>query len=233
MSGDQPISKPAHKAYGITNIKTYVPLILDLPTRNYEPWSTLFKAHCIAYGVLDYIDDTYDPPNQAPTNTEWLELDSMVTLWLFGSISQNLITSAHSKQANAIQIWLNIHSIFHDDQEATAIQYETELRNIQMGELNVHAYCDKVKKLADLLEGIGEKVKHRNLIPYALNGLSPKFESVANILRHRKPIPPFSEMRTTLSVEETRLASSAFRPSSHTNHSSSHSLLHVDSGSSN
>ncbi|XP_023773233.1 uncharacterized protein LOC111921889 [Lactuca sativa] len=102
-----------------------------------------------------------------------------------------------------------------------------------MGELNAHAYCDKVKKLADLLEGIGEKVKHRNLISYALNGLSQKFESVANILHHRKPIPSFSEMRTTLSVEETRLASSAVSSSSYPSHSSSHSLLHVDSGSSN
>ncbi|XP_023736774.1 uncharacterized protein LOC111884689 [Lactuca sativa] len=102
-----------------------------------------------------------------------------------------------------------------------------------MGELNVHAYCDKVKKLADLLEGINEKVKHRNLISYALKGLSPKFKSVANILRHRKPIPSFSEMRTTLSVEETYLASSTVSPSCHTSHSSSPSLLHVDSCSSN
>ena len=59
-------TKPPHKAYGITNIKNYVPLILDLTTRNYEPWSDLFHAHCIAYGVADHIDSTYDPPNSTP-----------------------------------------------------------------------------------------------------------------------------------------------------------------------
>lgn len=89
MPGDQRIPIPTHKVYGITNIKTYVPLILDLPTINYEPWSALFKAHCIAYEVLDHIDDTYDPPNQPPMDSKWLELDSMVTLWLFGSISKS------------------------------------------------------------------------------------------------------------------------------------------------
>ncbi|KAL4585117.1 hypothetical protein LXL04_009732 [Taraxacum kok-saghyz] len=35
------------KTYGITNIKSYVPLILDLTSHNYDPWSDLFRAHCI------------------------------------------------------------------------------------------------------------------------------------------------------------------------------------------
>lgn len=51
-------SPSTHKAYGIKNIKTYVPVILDLTAHNYQPWSDLFRAHYIAYDVLDHIDDT-------------------------------------------------------------------------------------------------------------------------------------------------------------------------------
>lgn len=67
-------SKPPHKAYDINNIKTYVPLILDLITHNYEPWSDLFKAHFIASNVLDHIDETYNPPNKAPMYPGWENL---------------------------------------------------------------------------------------------------------------------------------------------------------------
>ena len=56
LGGEASNPKPIHKVYRITNIKTYMPLILDLTTHNYEPWSDLFKAHCIAYDVLDHID---------------------------------------------------------------------------------------------------------------------------------------------------------------------------------
>ena len=84
-------------------------------------------------------------------------------VWLFGSISQSLIPSAYSTQATARKVWLNLHSLFYDNKESTAMQLETELRNITMGDLSLHAYCDKVKKIADLLEGLGEKIKDRNL----------------------------------------------------------------------
>lgn len=57
-------SKPPHKAYGITNIKTYVPLILDFTTQNYEPWSALFKVYCTAYDIFYHVDGTYDAPNR-------------------------------------------------------------------------------------------------------------------------------------------------------------------------
>lgn len=217
-----------HKAYGITNIKTYVPLILDLTAHNYEPWSDLFKAHCIAYDVLDHIDDTFDAPNSPPTDTEWEKLDSMVKLWLFGSISQSLITSAYSSKATARRVWLNLHALFYDNKESTAMQLETELRTLSLGDLSIHAYFDKVKKIADLLDGLGEKIKDRNVVIHALNGLPSKFDGIANIIRYTKPFPSLSEARSMLSVEETRLNNiKNIAAPTHDSHSSSPSLLHV------
>ncbi|XP_023735032.1 uncharacterized protein LOC111882890 [Lactuca sativa] len=228
MTGDNNSStKPTHKAYNITNIKTYVPLILDLSTRNYDLWSDLFKAYCIAYGVADHIDDTHDPANTPPTDQEWKELNNLVKLWLFGSISQKLITSAYSLNATARRIWLNLRSLFYDDKESVSMQLEDELRNITLGDLTIHDYCEKVKKITDTLEGLGEKVKDRSVVLHALNGLPSKFESVASILRFSKPLPSFSEMRSILLVEESRLNSHRVTLPSHDNHPSSPSLLHV------
>ncbi|KAI3524089.1 hypothetical protein L1887_02738 [Cichorium endivia] len=219
--------KTTYKAYVITNIKSYVPLILDLSTRNYEPWSDLFTAHCIAYDGMDHIDDSYDQPKTPPTDPEWGKIDKMVKLWLFGTISQNIITSAYSNNATARKVWLNIHAIFYDNTESTAMQLETEIRNITLGDLSIHAYFDKIKKLADLLEGLVEKLKERTIVTHALNGLPSKFDSIANIIRYTKPFPYLSETRSMLSMEEIRLGAS--RPSnlSHDHHASSPALLHV------
>lgn len=174
---------PPHKAYGITNIKSYVPLILDINSHNYDTWSDLFTAHCIAYDVLNHIDATYDPPKDPPTDPEWKKLDNMVKLWLFGSISQNLITTAYSPNATARKVWLNIFSLFNDNKETTAMQLESELRCITMGELTVHEYCNKIKRISDLLEGLGEKVKERHVVIHALNGLSGKYDGLAKPVR--------------------------------------------------
>ena len=58
---------PPHKAFGITNIKTYVPLILDLEQLNYDQWRELFSTHCVGFDVVDHIDDS----GPKPTDTEW------------------------------------------------------------------------------------------------------------------------------------------------------------------
>lgn len=120
--------------------------------------------------------------NQPPTDSQWQNLDQLLKLWLFGSISQSLITSAHSVNATAHKIWLNIEAIFRQNNDATAIQLENELRTITMGELSIHDYFNKIKKITDLLEGIGEKVKEKHVVIHALNGLSTMFDNNAGII---------------------------------------------------
>lgn len=96
-----------------------------------------------------------------------------------------------------------------------------------MGDLSVQAYYDNIRHLADLLERLGEKVKDRNHINYSPNSLSSKFENVANVLQHTKPLPSFFVMRSTLSVEETQLAAHTVPHLSHDHHSSSPSILYA------
>lgn len=86
---------------------------------------------------------------------EWQELDQVVKLWLFASISQDLSTSAYSIKASTRKIWMNSHTLFYDDVESTNMQLENDMRNITVGNLTFHEYLDKIKKIIDLLEGFG------------------------------------------------------------------------------
>ncbi|GJU89516.1 hybrid signal transduction histidine kinase M [Tanacetum coccineum] len=46
------------KAFGVTNNKAHVPLVLDLDQLNYDAWSELFTTHYYSFSVLGFLDGT-------------------------------------------------------------------------------------------------------------------------------------------------------------------------------
>jgi len=221
-----------HKAFGITNIKSHIPLTLDLDRLNYDSWRELFYTHCEGYDVNDHIDGTHDAPATSPTENEWKKVDSIVKMWLYSTISQALLQMVLKKDAMARQVWLNLEKLFRDNKDARSMQLESELRSITMGDLSVLAYCSKIKKIADLLENLDSdsKVSDKHLVIHTINGLSPRFDYVASIIRHRSPLPSFFETQSMLLLEEQR-----FKPNlvpqtiNHTAHPSSPTILHTGS----
>ncbi|KAJ9566959.1 hypothetical protein OSB04_002925 [Centaurea solstitialis] len=216
-----------HKAFGITNIKTYVPLLLDLEQLNYDQWRELFSTHCVGFDVIDHIDDS----NPKPTDAEWKKVDSIVKLWIYGSISQSLLQMVFKKGTTALQVWTDLETLFRDNKDAKAMQLDSELRNLVMGDLSVHASFTKIKGIADLLANLdpASAVPDKHLVNYAINGLSSKYESVANIIRYRSPLPSFLEVRSMLLMEEQRLSNHRPPPiASHGDHSSSSTVLNVN-----
>lgn len=113
------------------------------------------------------------------------------------------------------------------------MKLESELWSITIGELSVHDYFTNIKKLADLLEGICEKVKEKNIVIHAINILSSKFETTVGIILHSKPLPTFDEARFMLLVEEQRLLTNRVPSPSNDNHSSSPQILHTSTNNSN
>ncbi|KAJ9566982.1 hypothetical protein OSB04_002948 [Centaurea solstitialis] len=216
-----------HKAFGITNIKTYVPLLLDLEQLNYDQWRELFSTHCVGFDVIDHIDDS----NPKPTDAEWKKVDSIVKLWIYGSISQSLLQMVLKKGTTALQVWTDLETLFRDNKDAKTMQLDSELRNLVMGDMSVHAYFTKIKGIADLLANLdpASAVPDKHLVNYAINGLSSKYESVANIIRYRSPLPSFLEVRSMLLMEEQRLSNHRPPPiASHGDHSSSSTVLNVN-----
>ncbi|GKB02510.1 hypothetical protein Tco_0830599, partial [Tanacetum coccineum] len=151
MAGDA-IPTTNEKPYGITNIKTYIPLVLDLDELNYDSWSELFTLHCRSFGVLQFIDGTSTSADQ--TNDEWAKLDSLVKLWIFSSISKHLLQRVLKKNITAHDVWKQLKDVFHDNKTARALQLDNDLRTIELGSMSITEYFHKIHRIADLLANI-------------------------------------------------------------------------------
>lgn len=216
------------RSFGVTNIKSHVPLILDFEHMNYDSWCELFETNCISFEVIGHLDGTSVKP--AKNDQPWKNLDSLVKMWIYATIKPDLLQMVMKKGDTARQIWQKIESLFQDNKDTRANELETELRTMQLGEMSNTEYCQKIKVIPDLLANIEEPVSQRNLVMSTVNGLSDKYEQVAGIIRHQKPMPTFLEARSMLLMEESRLNRNRTNPK---DSSSSPTILYAGNNNSN
>ncbi|KAI3792415.1 hypothetical protein L2E82_06292 [Cichorium intybus] len=217
---------PTDKIYGITNIKSYVPLLLDLDRLNYDSWKELFKTHCIGYSVFDHLEGT----SSHGDDPEWNKVDAVVKQWIYGTLTQPLLQSILKPDSTAADVWKAIQDLFHENKESKAMELDDELRNIVIGDSTIMEYCTRLKSISDLLANIGAPVPERNLVIYALNGLSPKYAHIVTTIRHQKPFPSFLEMRSMLTLEERSMIKEQSRivQASHQDNASSPTVLNTE-----
>ncbi|XP_013708972.1 uncharacterized protein LOC106412597 [Brassica napus] len=171
---------PPERAFGVTNIKNHIPLILDFEEHNYDDWRELFLTHCLAFDVLGHIDGTSLPAND--DDTPWKK-----------------------KDGSARDIWLRIENQFKNNKEVRAIKLDHDLRTTEIGHRTVQEYCQTLKSTSDLLANLDAPVPDRTLVMYLINGLNEKFENIINVIKHKEPFPTFDSAKTMLLNEETRL----------------------------
>lgn len=53
------------RAYGVTNIKSHIPILLDFDDHNYDVWRELFLTHCQSFDVAGHLYGTMLPANDA------------------------------------------------------------------------------------------------------------------------------------------------------------------------
>ncbi|CAL9216541.1 unnamed protein product [Arabidopsis halleri] len=191
------------KPFGISQIRAYIPIVLDLDKMNYDVWREMFETHCLTFGVLGHLDGTsVATPDTAKS---WKEHDGLVKMWIYGTISVDLTETILKPKSSARELWLALENQFRDNKENRALQLENELRTITIGDLSVKEYCRKLKTLSDLLANVDSPVSDRVLVMHCLNGLNEKFDGIHNVIRHRSPFPSFSTCRSMLQSEEDRL----------------------------
>ncbi|XP_060190356.1 uncharacterized protein LOC132619474 [Lycium barbarum] len=71
---------------------------------------------------------------------------------------------------------------------------------------NASAYCQRLKSLADQLKNVGAPVTNIRLVLQLVSGLTEAYKGVGTQIRHAKPLPPFTEARSSLVLEERELA---------------------------
>ncbi|XP_048619961.1 uncharacterized protein LOC111199915 [Brassica napus] len=187
-------------AFGVTNIKNHIPLILDLDDHNYDVWRELFHTHCLAFDVSGHIDGTALPTGD--DDAAWFKRDGLVKLWLYGTLQPKLFRSSFKTGGTARDIWIRVENQFRNNKEARAIQLDNELRTTEIGDMTIQAYCQKLRSLSDLLTNVDAPVTDITLVMYLLNGLNDKFDNIINVIKHREPFPSFESAKNMLEMEE-------------------------------
>ena len=110
-------------------------------------------------------------------------------MWIYDTINQSLLTIILNKGVTARTIWSSLETLFCDNKDARAIELGNELRNIVLGDLTISHYCKKSKVIFDLLANIDVPVPEKTSVTHLINGLSPAYDHIATIIRHRTPLP--------------------------------------------
>ncbi|XP_023766232.1 uncharacterized protein LOC111914748 [Lactuca sativa] len=164
------------KPYGITNIKAYVPMILDLNELNYDAWCKLFTTHCKAFGVHGILTSTTKPTS--PTDVEWENLNNIVQMWLYSTMTQPLLNMILKPDSTTKSVCLSVEALFRDNKDARVIELDNEIRSLVIGDRTIADYCQKLKSLSDLLANIDSPIPEKTLVTYMLNGLSPNLKTL-------------------------------------------------------
>ncbi|XP_074318189.1 uncharacterized protein LOC141654984 [Silene latifolia] len=168
-------------------------------------WAELFLNTARAFDVLDHVA----PPKDAVLKKDgnWDRLDAIVKQWIYRTISIDLLHTILEPGATAQQAWDRLKDIFNDNQNSRAVTLEQQFSNIHMDNyLNVSAYCQALKMIADQLANVGSKVPETRLVLQLITHLSEGYDSVATIIQQSDPLPSFYKARSMLTMEEARKA---------------------------
>ena len=153
----------------MTNIKTHIPLVLDLDVFNYDAWRELLLTHCLTFDVLGHLDGTSQPTDD--DDLVWRKRDGLVKMWIYGTLAKPLFKTSFKTGDTARDIWLRIENQFRNNKESRAIQLDNDLRTKEIGDQSIHEYSQDLKSIADLLENVDAPVSDKTLVMYLLNGL--------------------------------------------------------------
>ncbi|GJV39678.1 hybrid signal transduction histidine kinase M [Tanacetum coccineum] len=109
--------------------------------------------------------------------------------------------------ASAKAAWDTIETIFQENKRTCTVALKGELRVIQMGDDTPDAYFSKIDSIITLFTDLGSTMDDDDIVTYAINGLSEKYGSLAQIIAHKDPFPDLATVRTMVTTEEMRLRS--------------------------
>ncbi|CAO2148398.1 unnamed protein product [Urochloa humidicola] len=73
----------------LINIKSHVPVTLDLGDSNFSTWRTFFLIAFHKFGILDHVDGTRLMLDDA----EWTQIDTCIVSWLYSTLSSDLLSA--------------------------------------------------------------------------------------------------------------------------------------------
>ncbi|XP_071687437.1 uncharacterized protein [Rutidosis leptorrhynchoides] len=140
-----------HPTCTVTNIRNYIPIILEMENGQYDSWVELFTIHCRAYMDIDHIipkdtssiasDTTSDTTPAITDSTDnWDRLDAIVLTWIYGTISK-------------------------DNRHTHLVHLQHKFNNIKIDDFpNASAYCQELKSIVDQLSNVDPDIDDDRLV---------------------------------------------------------------------
>ncbi|KAL2926964.1 Retrovirus-related Pol polyprotein from transposon TNT 1-94 [Bienertia sinuspersici] len=135
----------------------------------------------------------------------WQNLDDIVHQWIYGIVSNDLLSNILNPDDSAMETWNRLERLFQVNKSARALQYDTQLSNVELENFpSVKEYCTRIKTLADNLRNVGSSISDAQMVLRLLRGLGddPNYKPFKTSMQHLKPLPDFETVRTMLELEE-------------------------------
>jgi hypothetical protein len=133
--------------FSTINVKTHVPITLELTRPNFTRWSTFFRAMVGKFGLLPYLDP--DVPAR-PSDLMWAQTDYAIKGWLYNSVEDSVLAlTMGADDQTACALYVAIFNLFNDNKESHAIHLSNEFHTLVQGDSSVADYYQRMKSLAD------------------------------------------------------------------------------------
>ncbi|CAJ2640720.1 unnamed protein product [Trifolium pratense] len=224
QQGASSVTPKFHPALSVNNVKTLIPITLDLESGQYHSWSALFKVQARVHDVLDHIIIPTEEKEKASYEkikaddpALWKRLDAVVLQWIYATVSTDILTSILIDDDSAENAWKSVAALFQDNKNSRAMYLHKEFTNTQLADFSTtNAYCNRLKSLADQLANVGAPVNDHNMVLKMLQGLTEQYSNFVTVMQNKKTLPTFPTARSKLALEETTLSERAKQESGST-----------------
>ena len=187
------------------NIKSLVPITLDMQSHCYRRWRNLFHIVLGRFNLRHHVDVN----NPLPNDPTWAQEDLTVLMWIHATLGDDLMDMVMEPNPTAFSAWDKIRNFFTDNKPSRAVHLEAEFHGLKQGDLSASAYCHKLKTLADALADCDQPVGDRALVHQLIRGLNrEKFGTMKTLLPVLPQFPTFMQARSYLIMEENSYAES-------------------------
>ncbi|XP_066379447.1 uncharacterized protein [Miscanthus floridulus] len=164
------------------NIKSHVPVVLELANPNYDEWRCCFDAFLGKFNLGSHISSP--PTAEECHDPAWSVVDQCIISWLYNSIGKDVRDIVRTPKATVFRIW------------------QAEFRNLVQGDMDIVQYTGRLKQLADALRDVGQPVGETSQVLNMLRGLSSKYRDAIPAITAKQPPHTFFPARSYLLLEE-------------------------------
>ncbi|CAN6339457.1 unnamed protein product [Urochloa humidicola] len=181
------------------NIRSHVPVTLDMDESNYTQWRCFFDSVLGKFGLTAHVAS---PTPTEQRDAEWVMVDRSMVNWIYTTISKAVFDMVYKPHTTAFSAWAEIEGVFRDNELHRAVHDEAEFRSLRQGDMSMTAYIGRLKKLADKLRDAGHPVSESSQVLNLLRGLNPKYQYVKPVITSKAPPHTFRSARSYLLLEE-------------------------------